>query len=321
MAHVYHRDQPGSPALTYTTSSTAISHWQGMVAVLKACLVTGFGSQPAAGWELIFEDANTLVLRNGSHTGYICLSVVAAGVLTVSLAETFAGVSDGIIVGDGAKTGIATGNTVPHRQSYRSFAYNVYTSWWVIADDKTFVFGRNGVASGSIIELTGTVSAGYELTTLYVGEDSLGNFIACGGLNVANTSTPNCMWGSGFTALRDPNTGLLVDTSSLDIVLPGAYWANTRGWFTASALPEAAFCKHYWGVGTTFAKFRGIAMSPYTTFMYMSEAAQMFGHSGPLTQNNAHLPLVFEDGHSYLVCPKYREYAALIWATNNPEYW
>lgn len=325
MARVYHRDQPGTPARSYSTSQTAILHWQEMVKVLKACLVTGYESQPAAGWELAFEDAGSLVLRNGSHTGYVCFSIVglAAGAVRISIAETFTGISSGFIVGDGAKSGIATGNTVPHVQAYRAFSHSAFCGWWVIADERTFIFGKNSLANSGVVELTGNAGAGYELSTIYVGEDSAGNFIACGGLNssTTNSSTYNCMWGTGFTALRDPGTGLLVDTSSIDIVLPGNHGTTARGWATSSPVPEAAFCKHYWGVGAAFSRFRGIAMSPYTTLMYMSEAAQMFGHSGPLTQDNGHLPLVFEDGHSYLVCPKYREYGALIWATDNPEFW
>lgn len=67
MARIYHRDQAGAPELTYSTS--AQDGFNAFKAILKACLVNGYGAVPAAGWELINEGTGFLVLRNGFQSG------------------------------------------------------------------------------------------------------------------------------------------------------------------------------------------------------------------------------------------------------------
>src|SRR5690554_2789612 len=108
MAYFYHREQPGSPELTFNSGTTSVAHWNSFVSVLKGCLIYGFGDQPPAGWELIAEASNYLVMRAGSHSGYVCLSW-SSSVVTISVAETFSGVVGGLIEGDGAKSGVAPG--------------------------------------------------------------------------------------------------------------------------------------------------------------------------------------------------------------------
>lgn len=55
------------PAMLYSNSDTdapLIANADGAIkTILKACLVTGYGTKPAAGWSMLFEDVNRIVLR------------------------------------------------------------------------------------------------------------------------------------------------------------------------------------------------------------------------------------------------------------------
>lgn len=323
MATFYHRDQPGSPELTYSASSTGSVQWDGVVAVLKACLVSGYGSQPAAGWELIAEDASYLVLRNGSHSGYVCLSH-SAMVITISVAETYTGVAGGVIQGDGAKTGVAPGVTIPHKFMARHFAQaSDNSSWFVFADSRTFIFGKTGTNSTSSVELTSNNGSTYAQATLYVGEDSQGNFIACGGSNTTSTGGNAAIqrWGDGFTALRDPATGLLVDAGSISFVLPGCHGDNVIAPWHLTSLPDARLVPMLWTSGGAVSAFRGVCLEPRIGLSSCSVAAQMLGHSGPLMSRTAHTPIDLGDGFNYVVSPRYHGYGTLFLVTDNPEFW
>ncbi|MFB2734195.1 hypothetical protein [Shewanella mangrovisoli] len=61
---VYRWDDAGAPSLTGRTQAD-------FIAIIKACLATGYGTKAAAGWTVAFEDAGTtqLVLRNDTVNG------------------------------------------------------------------------------------------------------------------------------------------------------------------------------------------------------------------------------------------------------------
>ncbi|WP_312388378.1 hypothetical protein [Stutzerimonas nitrititolerans] len=318
--HFYHRDQPGSPALSFSTSSTSIVHWEGLVAVLKGCLVSGYGEQQPAGWELIAEGSDHLVLRSGSHSGYVCLSF-AAGSVIISIAETFAGITDGLIQGDGAKSGVAVGSTIPHKFMARHFAgASANSSWFVMADAKTFVLGKTGTASTASEELIGNNGNGYAQTVIYIGEDAEGNFIACGGLNTTSAVGLQC-WATGFTALRDPATGLLVDSGALDYAFPGHHSINLPAADHATALPDAQLVPMVWASGGAVSRLRGVCMEPRIGLSSCSIGAQMLGYPGPLMSRTAHIPIDLGDGFAYVIAPRYAGYGTLFLVTDNPEFW
>lgn len=54
---VYQSSDPSAPVLTGAIGS--------LINVLSACLVTGYGSQPGAGWTMPFSSSNTIVYRAG----------------------------------------------------------------------------------------------------------------------------------------------------------------------------------------------------------------------------------------------------------------
>ena len=150
MAIAYHRDQAGAPALVYNTTSGANAHFTALKTILKACLVTGYGSQAAAGWALIAEGTNYIVLRNGTHSGYVCLSWVTGGAVRVWLAETFTGMSGDVMTGAGLKTGTAANNATPQAIGASYVAYSdAATAWKLVADSKTFVINNLSGPSAS----------------------------------------------------------------------------------------------------------------------------------------------------------------------------
>src|SRR5690606_35501779 len=217
-----------------------------------------------------------LVLRSGSHSGYVCLSF-AAGSVIISIAETFAGITDGLIQGDGAKPGVAVGSTIPHKFMARHFAgASANSSWFVMADAKTFVLGKTGTASTASEELIGNNGNGYAQTVIYIGEDAEGNFIACGGLNTTSAVGLQC-WATGFTALRDPATGVLGDSGALDYAFPGHHSINLPAADHATALPDAQLVPMVWASGGAVSRLRGVCMEPRIGLSSCSIGAQMLG--------------------------------------------
>ncbi|MDH0894219.1 MULTISPECIES: hypothetical protein [unclassified Pseudomonas] len=321
-ARLYHRDQPSSPALTFSTGNTD-AHWISLVAVLKGCLVSGYGVQPPAGWELIAEGASYLVLRNGSHSGYVCLSH-STTVVTISVAETYTGVSAGLIQGAGAKSGVATGSTIPHKFMARFFAYATgNSSWFVVADANTFVLGKTGTGSSSEQELVGSNGSVYAQATVYVGEDAAGNFIACGGDNTTNTGITAVAqrFSTGFTALRDPATGLLVDSGALNFAFPGMHSVDLIATGHTAVIPDARLVPMLWTSGGAVSRLRGVCMEPRIGLSSCSVGAQMLGYPGPLMSRTAHTPIDLGDGFNYVIAPRYSGNGTLFLVTDNPEFW
>jgi hypothetical protein len=237
MARVYHRDQAGAPALVFSTGTGHANHWASLKAIIKGALVSGYGSVPGAGWELIAEGANYLVLRNGSHSGYICFTYdtrasATSGRVEVWLAETFTGMSGDWMTGDGLRSGVAANNGVPHTLglSYAFYASAV-VSWVIIADEKSAVLSIS-TSTSTTVPNDGIASLPSESrpVLLAFGEDTEGIFLALGGENTApgvlGPSIRNYFAVNGFTTLRDPKTNLLVGSSALGAGTPGLSTRN-----------------------------------------------------------------------------------------------
>lgn len=321
MARYYHRDQPGSPELTYGSSSSL--DWLAFVRVLKSCLVHGYGAQAPAGWELMEEGANYLVLRNGSRSGYLCF-YENSRVVTISIAETFAGVSGGVIQGDGSKSGVGSGSAVPQRLSIYRFAYSSEgSSWYLLGDERSFVLATSAPGGGSSQELAGATGYGYSMSFSYFGEDSEGNFISVGGYNTAATSVTSIgsNWPGGFTALRDPQTGLLVDSGSISYGIPGCHAGSFNSSELGPVLPSAHLVPLAWTSGNAVSRLRGVLIDPRILFSHCSHGAQMLGYTGPLMSREAHTPIDLGDNNIYVVAPRYRGDGSLLLATDNPEFW
>ncbi|TKD46651.1 hypothetical protein [Azotobacter chroococcum] len=86
-------------------------------------------------------------------------------------------------------------------------------SWSIVADERTAVITWYTFAATTPSAETG--SGSLDGFTLYFGEDSNGNFMALGGnASTTTTSTSNQFNSASITLLRDPVTGLLIDSGS-----------------------------------------------------------------------------------------------------------
>ncbi len=293
MPTVYGRDDSGAPALTYLNNQGSIAQFNALKTILKACLVSGYGAKPAAGWALIAEGDRYLVLRNGTSTGYVCFTWTGSNFINIYLAETFTGVTNDVMTGDGLKTGTAGSNAEPQRMYTGAIAFHTsYSSWSMVADEKSFILQAAGAIS-LVWEFAATdVGA---MMPLYVGEDSLGNFIAVGGTNQSSTSNPpNNFSSAGFTALRDPVTGLLVGSGGISVVMPGLYRAQPATMTDpVIQLLEAPMCPVRWGTssGQLSGKLRGVALCPQLADYYPSPAAKCLGLKAGLNSRNSNQPL------------------------------
>ncbi|WP_043309565.1 hypothetical protein [Pseudomonas sp. ML96] len=302
MPTVYSREDSGAPVLSYVSTQGSIAQFTAVKTILKACLVSGYSGKPAAGWSLVAEGDRHLVLRNGTQTGYVCLTWTGGNYLTVYLAETFTGVVSDVITGDGVKTGVAANNATQHRLYIGVVAYNTnYCSWLVLADERTFIFQSAG-ATGANWEFIAT--DGGAMAPLYVGEDSTGRFLAIGGSNTTLTSPNNDFSYIGLTALRDPVTGLLIGTGSITPSTPGLGRSGTAtATVTGPVVPliEASLAPVRWGTFTQLAgKLRGVALCPQLSEYYPSPAARCLGYSGPLITRNANQQLPMGPDRYYM---------------------
>ncbi|WP_325437562.1 hypothetical protein [Pseudomonas nitroreducens] len=184
--------------------------------ILLACLVTGYGSKPAAGWTVGHDVAGGFSLFNGF--GYInFVENSATYAHTVYIMEAITNGSTALAAGVNRRScGWYDGSSSTERQGFytgstglnAAAAQNPY--WSVVADDKTCIFLFGGGATSA--DSAGGSSIHYFGQTINAAElPGVSAFVSLGGyLNDGNTS-------SGFFAvagrygmsLRNPFTGLV----------------------------------------------------------------------------------------------------------------
>lgn len=329
MPKIYSREDAGAPDIAYVARDYNRAGFVAIKLVLKACLVFGYGSKAAAGWELINEGDNFLVLHNGAHTGYVCLTLVGSATLTVYLSETYTGMSGDVMLGDGVKSGTAGGSTIPQRLGLWAPAYSAAGScWYVVADEQTFILQMAGSGGyGPHVELA--ITSTQFTAALYVGNDSAGNFVSMGGTNIASTAHGDAIdhfCQLGFTALKNPSTGFLVGTGSLNVRTPSLHSPGTSNEATITKLDKVPLSRPVWcevttAPGLAAGEFRGIVQTPGVMAKYMSRAAQSLGFSGVLTCRNMNTPINLGDGFQYLMGGSYAANNFVRLVTNNPEFW
>lgn len=314
MATAYHRDQPGAPALITGGGQSGQQIFATFRSILIGCLVAGYEGCPAAGWELIAESSSILVLRNGNHSGYVQFSY-SAGQIIVYLSAGYSGPGIG---GDGLRSGMAASNAIP-QSSYVQYLGHPATGWSLVADANTFIFSFTSL-NGAAVELAGAGAGTYSTLTLYVGEDSSGNFVSMGGRGT--TSVTSNRFAYGATCLYDPRTGLLAGNAALPYTpnIFGVPVVAASGDETVQLLPTLDLSRIYWGLGNESSFLRGICSDTRLLTKSVSKAMQCIG-SAPVTTLTAGLPVVLYDGYSYLPSLRTQYDCGFFLITNNPAFW
>ncbi|TXI34779.1 MAG: hypothetical protein E6Q69_03260 [Aquipseudomonas alcaligenes] len=234
MPRVYSSKDAGLPAF-YISPTASLQRFNNYKLILKACLVTGYGARLAAGWTLVDEGDQYLVLRNASGN-YVTISsgyyqnssnLGYHGTFRVYLHATYTGInSSGVPQGQGVVSGTSGAATLPVYFGSDAFYWNANTRWVMLADDRTFIFIQAPIyATASSVSGTQIDNQG-GIGTLYVGDDLGGNHIAVGGFRgtTPNSAQLNLYFDRlAFTTLRNPVSGLLVDTTGINALLESAY--------------------------------------------------------------------------------------------------
>ena len=334
MATVYKHNDAGAPTYLFSSSTSSPLHFTALKAILKACLVYGYGSKPSAGWDLLDEGDTYLVLRPATQSGVLILQMsFAAGIMTVSVAANYLGLTGGVPTGDGLKTGVEANNAAPQRLSLAYFASNSnYHSWSLIADDKTFVLNQGGYP-GDYDYIDGSTVTDRSCLPLYAGEDTNGNFIAVGGHNSAGGSSFSshafATFGfGGVSALRYPATGLLIGNASANIWMP---LGRTRIQLQISRVPPSPIPKYtnaqlcgvpWFESGVQGGYLRGISILPDYSEFYPGHVAQALGRPASVSVkvSNAHLSLDLGDEYQYIPTQQ-SYYSSPRIITDNPRFW
>lgn len=304
----------------YGGGSYHISHFTALATVLKACLVNGYGDSPAAGWALINEGSNFIVLRSGNNSFYVGISYMGNGDIAFYLSETYTGMNGNIMAGDGLKSGVAAGSTNPQIGRARYLAQSSATSCWAVsADPKSFCIGMMGDNSDTVL----TVSPGFDALVAYVGEDLQGLPIALGGTPSA-TSTKNSFFSAqaAVTVMKSPRTGLLAGASAMAVSTPSLHVSNVLS-NPASACPfeSVTLVSPTWFADSAYGgRIRGVAQVVELSYNYnLNFCARSLGRSTNLTIRGLSQPLDLGDGFSYLILPV--SSGACVLLTDNPEFW
>lgn len=311
MAHVYHVDQPGAPQAPGARFSPYI------LDILKACLVYGYGNEPGAGWVLIDEAPSWIVLRNGDMSGYVCIAQNNQ-VHTVSLAETYTGVLDDLIQGAGSISGVAAEGTVQQRISTQYFGYHPNSSSWVVVGDSLSFIVMSAGGSGSSPSSIESSSSAF---TLYVGNDSNGNFIAMGGRLSSSDMAGDHGFCSGLTTLRDPATGLLVAPGAITYHHMGMNTNNPNLMPPTSPPPEIALAPMRWGCNGVFGHLRGLARSPDISGFITTNVAVALGLPAGIESRTVNTEIDLGDEYHYFSGVFKRSLSEGFLVTDNPEFW
>lgn len=345
MARFYTKADAGAPALYYASNNVVdVRIFGNFKEILKACLVNGYGSgasaKPAAGWTLIQEQERSLTLRNASGR-YVTITSLAVFVGTSStindrqfrvyLHNTFTGIAGGVPQGEGVVTGTSPNAALPHLASFYYFGYYTQTSYWtVLADENTFylcVYGSANSSPTNSSVINASLDTNRDPNTLYVGDDNKGNFIAVGG--VLSVGASGAIASTAFdhatiTTLRNPHTGLLIDTGGAPDVTQviGLYLSTTRSGQTPYPRDQFSLNPIEWVCGNKVAgALRGGFVDLVSTHVRAFAAIQAW-FDGPSTVTCvAYLtPVQLADGYSYMLAPSYIA-GKLSIITDNPALW
>lgn len=335
MATVYLSDDAGLPALTYSATA-GLYRFTNFKLILKACLVNGYGGKAAAGWTLIDEGDLFIVLRNatGHYVSFVSLYAFTSNTAyyqstRIYLHESYTGMSGNVPQGLGVVTGIAAGNSSPHWWGHFALWYSANTTkWMIVADSRTFVLVT---VSGSTPTATAASGANFDTSyspapgssTLYVGDDLGGNFIAAGGRIDAGYTTHQLFSDATLTTLYNPVTGLLVDTGGVAARLEGMAGPLTFSSAVKVGIPSLELGLVRWVcAGVVQPGLRGIRRDSVLDRLNTFAAKNSIeGTSLVHNYSNILTPAVLSDGYIYQPIMAYESGRRQALATNNPGFW
>jgi hypothetical protein len=343
MPTLYSSQDAGFPALTYTTTM-ALAKFLQMKTVIKACLVTGYGSKAGAGWALIDEADTYLVLRNGSgkYVTLVCAYNYSTSNLTyyagfrIYLSATYTGMSGNVPQGLGVVTGIAAANAAPHWWGVNHFcSFSASTRLLILADANTAIFmfcGTNSSDPNAYLNANFDSTAGNNtrgISTLYLGDDLQGTFMAAGGS--VGASPPSDFRSASLrpdvlTVLTNPQTGANVDTGGITASIAAVRTNTSVVVITDTAtlsIDELELGKAHWLAGTQVQKgLRGFAkVSAWSwTYSYAIKRA-LAGISGSIGVAEMYTPTYLGDGHFYQPLTGDLTDRCALLITSNPGFW
>src|SRR5690606_26508118 len=207
--------------------------------VVMECLVNGSGGVPAAGWTVEYdagEPLGTFVLGNQAGDFFICFHRVGSNQVKVSTAATFEGVdANGVIEGEGARSGLAASASSPHLLQNLQFlgganATDGYRSGWsMLANGEAVALAwaatANNASPGPGLDVNSVASFGGG--GFAFGKTSKG----CGFVTGATPGSSNTYFahpgGPGITIIHDPESGFLIPPSETIASVTAGFYART----------------------------------------------------------------------------------------------
>lgn len=346
MARFYQSTDAGAPVLDIPASAGAVDirRFGCLKQILKAALVNGYGSggsaKPAAGWALIQEGDRTITLRNASgsyvtfSSFYLFMSPVNYSgdmYYRIYLHNTFTGIVNGVPQGEGVVTGTAAGNSVPHYcGSTYQFQYANTALWTMLADDRSFWFMHHCNPYGNFTNVNvqdSSLATGSWNNCFYVGDDSQGSFIAVGGqlTSAVNAITAPYFDHQAITTLRNPHTGLLIDTGGAPATtqVVSLFSISVSTGATVFYKDVMNMCPIEWACASKYAgNLRGgflDVMSGHSRGDIIYRA--LIQDVSPVRATHIMTPSLMADGYSYLVPMSQTNQGRRCVISDNPDLW
>lgn len=319
-------------------------------AVLRGCLVTGYGAKSGAGWEeLHYIQHRTISFRPANKL--FVLTLVNAGTSSSATTGMRLFLSESVTefptswganqrpIGNNVRSGYYSPDTNPsgNCQSY-NFTTVYWGNWSLVADANTFAFFRGGwsqtAATSSSHSQENYMYCGLVRSTL--GMSGLATVVATGGYNyralnyTSSLNSDRYPWGLGSTFLRNPLTGLINNGGGIRVVVPPfesvgntSYTASTEYIAIETGLDSLDMIRipaHY-GSNNAFGYLKGVVGVPSAWGSgYGAHVAKAIGLYDQTSQAREWfgVPVTLEDGFEYSMCGT-ASWPTLL--TNNPDFW